>query len=606
MPQPTHDPGDLRDGLEVSFDRKPRVPLFIVLLAVVLGVSLSPLFFFSLYTVNQMRVSLVASQQERQLQQASSATERLDAFLEQSGREALKLAHVLGARLTNDGSSEAAVLTGILDESAVLARFRPAGSGPTQTSIRGLVLPAEIEQALEREAEMLLRNASAGTEVLLGGPFAIGPEGMLAVTISAPVTRGWERVGVLQEVVSFQPVWDQIEAAILPPTRVYLLGPQGSVVARIGRAAGDGVGAPGRREAIQQFLGVGNRSRGSRAYDVLAENGEMRRCLGSFASTERGWGVFLEVDESLALAPARRMTQGLLMGGAIAAALAIGAALLLGSMISRPMARLAAISKRLASGDFSVSAPGSRVKELDELAEVYTRMSRRLGDLVEKFRTAARDANDLFLGTIRALAEAIDEKDPYTKGHSIRVNRYAVIIGRYLGLSREDLRALHVSSLLHDVGKIGIDDAILKKPAALTADEFDIMKTHPERGAKIMGRIPQMKNTVPGMRFHHERWSGGGYPLGLKGEEIPLQARIVAVADTFDAMTTDRPYQRALPIADAVARINDMKSVHLDPQVVEAFNRAYEAGEFDSAIAALSGPVLEEEGIESGAVSTAR
>jgi HD-GYP domain-containing protein (c-di-GMP phosphodiesterase class II) len=328
---------------------------------------------------------------------------------------------------------------------------------------------------------------------------------------------------------------------------------------------------------------------------VIGERGVARRCLGSFASTERGWGVFLEVDESLALAPVRRMTQGLMMGGAFAALLAIGAALLLGSMISRPMARLAAISKRLAAGDFSVSAPGSRVRELDEVAAVYNTMSRRLGDLVEKFRAAARDANDLFLGTIRALAEAIDEKDPYTKGHSIRVNRFAVIIGRYLGLSREDLKALHVSSLLHDVGKIGIDDAILKKPAALTPDEFDIMKTHPERGAKIMGRIPQMKNTVPGMRFHHERWSGGGYPLGLKGEEIPLQARIVAVADTFDAMTTDRPYQRALPVADAVARINDMKGVHLDPQVVEAFNRAFEAGEFDGSLTSLSSPVTEEE-----------
>jgi len=586
---------DHRDEFDAALDRKPRVPLFLVLLAVVLAVSLAPLFSFSVYSVSQMRASLVAGQQERQLQQAAAAAERLDAFLEQTGREALKLGHVLGARVGDDGGAPSAVLAGILDGSVALARFRPVAGGPAQTVARSLVLPLEIEQALARDAELLARNGGRGEEIVLGGPFAIGPEGLLAVTISAPVSQGAERLGVLQEVASFQSVWNQVEAAIPPPTRVYLLGPSGSVVARAGRAASDGVGATGRREAVQAFLGAGSRSRGSRAYDVIGERGVARRCLGSFASTERGWGVFLEVDESLALAPVRRMTQGLMMGGAFAALLAIGAALLLGSMISRPMARLAAISKRLAAGDFSVSAPGSRVRELDEVAAVYNTMSRRLGDLVEKFRAAARDANDLFLGTIRALAEAIDEKDPYTKGHSIRVNRFAVIIGRYLGLSREDLKALHVSSLLHDVGKIGIDDAILKKPAALTPDEFDIMKTHPERGAKIMGRIPQMKNTVPGMRFHHERWSGGGYPLGLKGEEIPLQARIVAVADTFDAMTTDRPYQRALPVADAVARINDMKGVHLDPQVVEAFNRAFEAGEFDGSLTALSSPVTEEE-----------
>jgi HD-GYP domain-containing protein (c-di-GMP phosphodiesterase class II) len=230
-------------------------------------------------------------------------------------------------------------------------------------------------------------------------------------------------------------------------------------------------------------------------------------------------------------------------------------------------------------------------------------MARRLGELVEKVRGAARDINDMFVGTIRSLAEAIDEKDPYTKGHSVRVARYSVVIGRYLGLPPEDMRWLHVSSLLHDVGKIGIDDAILKKPAALTADEFEVMKTHPERGARILGRIPQMRHIVPGMRFHHERWRGGGYPLGLKGEEIPLQARIIAVADTFDAMTTDRPYQRAFTVAEAAARINDMQGVALAPEVVEAFNRAYESGTLDEILATRPGarvpssdPLLEEVG----------
>ncbi len=110
------------------------------------------------------------------------------------------------------------------------------------------------------------------------------------------------------------------------------------------------------------------------------------------------------------------------------------------------------------------------------------------------------------------------------------------------------------------------------------------MKSHPERGAKIMGRIPQMNGIIPGMRFHHERWNGSGYPLGLKSREIPLQARIVAVADTFDAMTTDRPYQKALSVEDAVARINDLMGIGLDPDVVGAFNRAHEAGELDEVL----------------------
>ena len=139
----------------------------------------------------------------------------------------------------------------------------------------------------------------------------------------------------------------------------------------------------------------------------------------------------------------------------------------------------------------------------------------------------------------------------------------------------------HVASLLHDVGKIGIDDAILKKPAGLTKEEFEVMKQHPEKGARIMGTINALRDIVPGMRHHHERYGGGGYPSGLKGEEIPILAGIINVADTFDAMTTNRPYQAAFPFEAAVARINELKGAVCDPKVVEAFNRAYKAGEFD-------------------------
>jgi HD-GYP domain-containing protein (c-di-GMP phosphodiesterase class II) len=163
----------------------------------------------------------------------------------------------------------------------------------------------------------------------------------------------------------------------------------------------------------------------------------------------------------------------------------------------------------------------------------------------------------------------------------VRVNKYAVIIARYMGLPEKEIRNVHVASLLHDVGKIGIDDAILKKPANLSADEFEIMKQHPEKGAKIMGRINALKDIVPGMRHHHERYGGGGYPSGLKGEEIPIIARIINVADTLDAMTTNRPYQSAFSFEAAVARINELKGSVCDPKVVEACNRAYRDGEFD-------------------------
>ena len=168
------------------------------------------------------------------------------------------------------------------------------------------------------------------------------------------------------------------------------------------------------------------------------------------------------------------------------------------------------------------------------------------------------------------LAAAIDEKDPYTRGHSDRVAKYSVMLGTQLGLSHEDLDRLRISALLHDVGKIGVDDRVLKKPGALTAEEFEVMKQHPSKGANIMRPVAQLKDMLPGIELHHEHMDGGGYPYGLKGDEIPLMARIISVSDVLDAMTTNRPYQSAVDLADALDRIRKLTGKKFDARVVEA------------------------------------
>jgi HD-GYP domain-containing protein (c-di-GMP phosphodiesterase class II) len=145
-----------------------------------------------------------------------------------------------------------------------------------------------------------------------------------------------------------------------------------------------------------------------------------------------------------------------------------------------------------------------------------------------------------------------------------------------MGLPPEEVERVRLSALLHDVGKIGVDDRIIRKPTALSEEEFQIMKTHPIKGAAIMAAIPQLADVIPGMKYHHEKYSGGGYPEGLIGEAIPLQARIVTVADTFDAMTTTRPYQQAMETDYVVERIRQYAGARYDPVVVEAFVRAYE------------------------------
>src|SRR5205807_4610174 len=178
----------------------------------------------------------------------------------------------------------------------------------------------------------------------------------------------------------------------------------------------------------------------------------------------------------------------------------------------------------------------------------------------------------------KALAAAIDGKDPYTRGHSERVSRFSVATAEGLGLGEEEIEKIRVSALLHDVGKIGIDDRILKKPSALDDQEFEVMKTHPQKGYKIMSQIPAMREFLPGMYMHHEMINGQGYPQGLKGDELPMQARVVSVADTFDAMTTERPYQAAMEHEAALTRLKRFVGTRYDARDVAAFIVACEAG----------------------------
>jgi putative nucleotidyltransferase with HDIG domain len=167
---------------------------------------------------------------------------------------------------------------------------------------------------------------------------------------------------------------------------------------------------------------------------------------------------------------------------------------------------------------------------------------------------------ELFMGSIQMLAGAVDEKDPYTRGHSDRVTRYSMMIAREMGLSEDATEVVRVSAQLHDVGKIGIEDLILKKPGALTTEEFAIMKTHTTKGANILRPVAQLKDMIPGIELHHESLDGRGYPHGLHGDEIPLLARIIAVADTFDALTTNRPYQQAHDPLEALRIIHNLSS----------------------------------------------
>lgn len=192
---------------------------------------------------------------------------------------------------------------------------------------------------------------------------------------------------------------------------------------------------------------------------------------------------------------------------------------------------------------------------------------------VERLQMVDRQ-HELFLQTVTALAQAVEMRDSYTGDHTHRVTSYSLILAEELGLPADQRQLLRAAAALHDIGKIGIDDTILRKPGRLSEAEFSQMKTHVTRGSEIIQMIPGLSWAMPVVRGHHERWDGTGYPDKLKAEDIPLPARVVAVADAFDAMTSDRPYRRGMPAHAAFAELEAGSGKQFDPQCVEAFFRA--------------------------------
>jgi len=190
-----------------------------------------------------------------------------------------------------------------------------------------------------------------------------------------------------------------------------------------------------------------------------------------------------------------------------------------------------------------------------------------------------QELEEMFFQTADSLADAIEQRDPYTGGHTQRVTSYSQAIAKYLQLGPLERKWLKITSVLHDIGKIGIEDQILRKPERLSPEEFSMIKRHSNIGAKIIEHIRQLKEIIPGVKHHHEQVDGKGYPDGLRGEEIPILAKIVAVADTYDAMTTNRPYRKAMEKDAAVEELKRCSGTQLDKDVVQAFIQAYQRGE---------------------------
>jgi putative nucleotidyltransferase with HDIG domain len=450
-----------------------------------------------------------------------------------------------------------------------------------------------LEEVDARVSEVLAHMNGRGLVVSRPQVIRSGPE--MALTIAHPVLGGADNqdvVAAVVAIVSFQEVFDAVQQPTSKSERELLNAglPVVFVVDQNGRAVAHPEASVAFSEkpmtdlkVVQDWLESGAQVQSALAPFSAIRDNRTVDMLGSYATAELDknsrLGVIAIQDEAAALASVSDMRWQTLWISLIAGLLTILIGLFFARKLTQPVQELASGAHRISSGDFSQRIEVTSRTELGDLGNSFNLMTDQVERFISDLQRSAQENRELFIGTVKGLAAAIDGKDPYTRGHSERVSRFSMAIAQRLGLSDEDVEKIRISALLHDVGKIAIDDNILKKPAALTDEEYEIMKGHPQKGYKIMSQIPAMKEFLAGMYMHHEMVNGMGYPQGLKGDEIPLMGKIVAVADTFDAMTTDRPYQKAMKFEDALARIESFVGTRYDPGVVAAFSEACKEGQ---------------------------
>jgi len=462
---------------------------------------------------------------------------------------------------------------------------------PVQGEVHRAFQPDLIkrEELDQRIGEVLARMNGRG--VIMGRPQIIRSGQEMGLTIAAPVLDADEITAAVVAVVSFKEVFKAVQQSSSRSARemldsglpvVFVVDQNGRAVAHPDPAVAFSERPMTDLKVVQDWLETGAQVQSALEPFTLERDGRTTPMLGSYATAELDRNSLLGVvaiqDEAAALASVRDMRRQTLYISLLAAALVLLIGFYFAEKLTRPVRELAAGAHRIAAGDFSqrVKVPGRT--ELGQLGVSFNQMTDQVERYIGDLQSSADENHELFLGTVKALAAAIDGKDPYTRGHSERVSRFSVATAQGLGLPESEIEQIRVSALLHDIGKIGIDDNVLKKPAALTDSEFELMKTHPQKGYKIMSQIPAMRDFLPGMYMHHEMINGGGYPQGLSGDEIPMQARVVSVADTFDAMTTERPYQRAMDPESALTRLKELVGTRYDARVVAAFVAACEAG----------------------------
>jgi len=583
------------------FERLRRIRLLYVVLAVLLLVGLLPLAVAGIIVSRRSADELRAIEGRYQAQLVQGKARQIELYGQRYRDVVTGLARAFeiagGIHSLTDAGSDRRLQRTLQDDPNLIALAICPVKGEIHRAFQpDLIRKEEVDQ---RITDVLAHMSSR--EVIVGRPQIIRSGQEMGLTIAAPVMDGDQIVAAVVAVVSFQEAFKTVQASSTKSTRemldaglpvVFVVDENGKAVAHPDVAVAFAERPMTDLKVVQDWLESGSQIQTALAPFTVEREGRSISMLGSYATAELDHHALLGViaiqDESAALASVREMRNQVFFVSLLAATLALVCGFYFADKLTRPVRELAAAATRIAGGDFSKRVRVLGGTELRELGLSFNGMTDQIERYIQDLQRSAEENRELFLGTVKALAAAIDGKDPYTRGHSERVSRFSVATAEGLGLEADEIEKVRVSALLHDVGKISIDDNILKKPGALDDREYKIMKTHPQKGYKIMSQIPAMREFLPGMYMHHEMINGEGYPQGLKGDEIPTQALIVSVADTFDAMTTDRPYQKGLDLETALTRLKDLVGTRYDARVVAAFIAACEVGKIRPGVTRLT------------------
>ncbi len=568
-----------------------RIPLLYVILGVLLAISVLPMYFYSAQIEDMNRERLKTNEMLLQNTVTRSLADDISQHQESLRMMLANLSSSVQVMMLSTTGGEdlsspqlptpelRAMLENFVSSSKDIAYATLLNADAKGVSAGRIEPDAFLQRELERAFQAAREGRIYSGQTLMVGS---GKSAHTVMLVSSPIMYDKRFLGMIASVVDMDYLIRRLQQVSMTGLTPYVIDSQGRLV-----AAATAQYATGQEmthfDIVRNFVDEGSKAQlaATREFTVRGNNSKDKiEMLGTYSPvTSLDWAVVVQKPQEDAYRGIYDMQRTGRLLAWLAVFVSVGLSIFSARRITSPLQTLAQSSRAIARGDFSQRVHIKTRTEIGELATTFNTMSEELEQFVEDLKRAAEENKALFMGSIQMLSGAVDEKDPYTRGHSDRVTKYSLMIATEMGLDPGFLEILRISAQLHDVGKIGIEDRILKKPGALTPEEFEIMKTHTTKGANILRPVTQLREMLPGIELHHEALNGRGYPYGLKGDQIPLLARVIAVADTFDALTTNRPYQKAHDPIDAFKIIENLSGQRLDPSAVTALMAVYYRGD---------------------------